>query len=246
MKLCRVVQAAHQNAMPFIQLIGDQPVYALIIEIKNEHPEQFELILLFLGTFHTKMSFMSAINKRFKGSGLAELLVAADEIAKGSVEQALKGKHYKRGVRCLKLVYELLTRKIIQNGFENGLSISPDLQAKLQVLRTLGENTKDELCDAYRSLQANPEISRFVEAAFSMVEQTESSMTTYWLSFTEMVEALLLNIHALRTQDWDAFKCSLRMMLPWLQIYDNNKYGRWLTEFWLEISSLPEDKAQYM
>ena len=65
---------------------------------------KFELILPFLGTFHTKMSFMSAINKRFKGSGLAELLVAADVIAKGSVEQALKGKHYKRGVRSLKLV----------------------------------------------------------------------------------------------------------------------------------------------
>ena len=62
----------------------------------------------------------------------------------------------------------------------------------------------------------------------------------------EMVEILLLNIHDLHTQDCDAFKCSLRMMLPWLQIYDNNKYGRWLTEFWLEISSLPEDKAQYM
>ena len=167
-------------------------------------------------------------------------------MAEGSVEQALKEKHYKRGVHCLKLVYELLTRKIIQSGFENGLSISPDLQAKLQVLRRPGEHTKDELCDAYRSLQANPEISRFVEAVFAIVEQAGSSMTTYWLSFMEMVEVLLLNIHALRTQDWDAFKCSLRMMLPWLQIYDNNKYGRWLTEFWLEISSLPDDKAQYM
>lgn len=59
-----------------------------------------------------------------------------------------------------------------------------------------------------------------------------------------MVEVLLLNIHALHTQDWDAFTCSLRMMLPWLQLYDNNKYGRWLIEFWLEISSLTEDKAQ--
>ena len=177
--MCCVVQAAHQNVMPFIQLIGDQPVYALIVDIKNEHPEQFKLILPFLGTFHTQMSFMSAINKQFKGSGLAELLVAADVIAEGSVEQALKGKHYKRGICCLKLVYGLLTRKSIQNGFENGLSISPDLQAKLQVLRTPGEHTKDELCDAYRSLQANPEISRFVEAAFAMVEQTGISMTTY-------------------------------------------------------------------
>jgi len=35
-----------------------------------------------------------------------------------------------------------------------------------------------------------------------------------------------------------------RMMMPWLQIYDNDKYGRWLQEFWLATSDLPGDKAQ--
>ena len=34
--------------------------------------------------------------------------------------------------------------------------------------------------------------------------------------------------------------------MPWLQVYDNDKYGRWLVEFWLEISSLREVKAQRM
>ena len=61
-----------------------------------------------------------------------------------------------------------------------------------------------------------------------------------------MVEILVMNIHALRTQDWDAFKASLRMMLPWLRIYDNDKYSRWLVEFWLEIDTLPEEKERYM
>ena len=31
-----------------------------------------------------------------------------------------------------------------------------------------------------------------------------------------------------------------------MKIYDNDKYGRWLTEFWLTISSFPEDKAIHM
>ena len=34
-------------------------------------------------------------------------------------------------------------------------------------------------------------------------------------------ESIILNLHALRTQDWDLFKASLQMMMPWLQIYDN-------------------------
>ena len=41
-------------------------------------------------------------------------------------------------------------------------------------------------------------------------------------------------------------KTSLRLMMPWLQVYDNDEYGRWLVEFWSEISCLQEEKAQYM
>ena len=54
------------------------------------------------------------------------------------------------------------------------------------------------------------------------------------------------NIHALRSQNWGEFKISLRAMLPWMQIYDNNKYGRWLVEFWLQMYCLPEERALSM
>lgn len=82
-------------------------VYALIVEIKNENPDNFELIVPFLCLFHAQMSFISAIDKHLIGSGLAKLLVAADMIAEGYVVQALNGKHYKRSIRCLKLTYKL-------------------------------------------------------------------------------------------------------------------------------------------
>ena len=71
-------------------------------------------------------------------------------------------------------------------------------------------------------------------------------MARFWLSFMDMVEILIMNIYALRTQNWESFKASPRMMLPWLRIYDNDKYSRWLLEFWLEISSLPEEKEKFM
>ena len=61
-----------------------------------------------------------------------------------------------------------------------------------------------------------------------------------------MTEILILNIHAVKIQNWEEFKASLRLMMPWLQVYDNDKYGRWLVEFWLEINCLQEEKAQHM
>ena len=71
-------------------------------------------------------------------------------------------------------------------------------------------------------------------------------MAKYWLSFLNMTEILMLNIHAVKTQNCEEFKTSLRLMMPWLQVYDNGKYGRWLAEFWLEISCLQEEKPKHM
>ncbi len=244
--MCRMVAAAEQKAMPFIQLVGDQPVYALIVQVKNEHPDKFKLILPFLGPFHAHLSFISAINKRFHGSGLSEILVAAEIISEGSVDQALRGKHYNRSVRCLTLMYEALLRRIIRRGFNDGIAISPELSTKLEALRNPSNLTQQQMKAIADDLQVDAEFSSFVQQAFDTVKDSDSPMARFWMSFIEMIEILIMNIHALRTQDWESFKASLRMMMPWLRIYDNDKYSKWLVEFWLEISSLPDEKEKYM
>ena len=47
--MCRMVVAAEAKSMPFIQLVGDQPVYALMVQLKNENRDKFQLILPVLG-----------------------------------------------------------------------------------------------------------------------------------------------------------------------------------------------------
>jgi len=244
--MCRVAAAAKAKNMPFILLVGDQPVYAHIVQIKYEHPEEFGVIFPFIGPFHMHFSFISAMNKRFQGSGLSDLLVAAGVIADGSVDQALKGKHYKRGMRCLRLMYETLMRQIVQTGAENGNTVQSDaIKASLQVLQD--KSTSDEERQrAYVFLEGEPEVMSVVSQELERLESSDSPMTRLWLSFLNMTEILMMNFHALRTQNWDEFKASVRLMIPWLQVYDNTNYGRWLVEFWLEIESLPEDKAQFM
>ena len=83
-------------------------------------------------------------------------------------------------------------------------------------------------------------------AGFRNDQTSGTPMARYWVSFLEMTEIFMMNLHALRTQNWDEFKASLRLMLPWLQIYDNSKYGRWMVEYWLKIDNLPEDKAFHL
>ena len=132
---------------------------------------------------------------------------------------------------------------IIQQGLNNyELHLSGQFKRHLEILRNPMMHSKEEMKLAYDELVSNMEMSLFVEQAFERSSNAHSPMATFWVSFMHMVEILLLNIHALRMQDWDALKkASILMMMPWLQIQDNTKYGRWLPEFWLEISSMSED-----
>ena len=58
-----------------------------------------------------------------------------------------------------------------------------------------------------------------------------------------MIEILLMNIGSLRTKDWKNFS-SLRLMMPWMIVYDNTNYSQWLPVFWMEMSSLSQEHCQ--
>ena len=72
--------------MPFAFLVGNHPVYVVITLLKAENPAKYR-------------DTMCDIYKRYKGSELGDVFVAGGVTAEGSVEHALKGKHYKRGLR---------------------------------------------------------------------------------------------------------------------------------------------------
>ena len=60
-------------------------------------------------------------------------------------------------------------------------------------------------------LQSRSMILQSKRSDFAKYELSERLSLLY--CFMYMVKILLLNIHALRMQDWDAFKSSIRMMM---------------------------------
>ena len=71
-------------------------------------------------------------------------------------------------------------------------------------------------------------------------------MEIYWFRFMEMVQILMMNIHSLKILHWSMFKDSLRLIIPWMQIYDKSNYGKWLVELWTEISTLTNAIDEHM
>ena len=109
----RILKVIDKKNMLFVLLTWDQPVYTLIVLIRNENDGRFNKINPILGPFHTQVAFITAISKRFERSGLSDIFVSANIIADKSVDEAMCGKHFRRIVRALQLTYESLQRRII-------------------------------------------------------------------------------------------------------------------------------------
>ena len=131
-------------------------MYVLVTLLKAENPVKYRNIVPFLGPFHTQCSMMSAIYKRYKGSEI-DVLVAGGVIADGSVDHAVKGKYFKRGLRCLKLMYEALMSQLVK---ERLIPRLPDeIQENLEILRN-ADLSQESHAKAYKALEESADLER--------------------------------------------------------------------------------------
>ena len=85
----------------------------MIVQLWSQNKEKFNEIFPILGgPFHTQVAFITAIAKRLEGSGLSNIFVSASIIADKSVDQAMRGKHFRRIVRALQLTDEALQQSL--------------------------------------------------------------------------------------------------------------------------------------
>ena len=124
--------------------------------------------------------------------------------------------------------------------------LSEEILTILEKLRDPSHLSMHQMQEFVATIKYSSNFETFMHEAYNIILDYKSDMANYWLSFMEMVEILMMNIHSVKIQDWKMFKNSLRMMIPWMQIYDNNHYGKWLVEFWLEMESLPDGISCYM
>ena len=71
--------------------------------------------------------YLGIFGKRFGDGGLRDILVQSEILSEGSVDRALCGKMYNRSVRSIKVVFEALSRILI-NEFQQ--KIEDDIEKK--------------------------------------------------------------------------------------------------------------------
>ena len=96
---------------------------------------------------------------------------------------------------------------------------------------------------AFQSILYDEDFSEYVKNLFK-VQESDNHMVKYILSIMNLIEILFMNIDSLRTKYWDNFLSSVKLIVPWMTIYDNTNYSRWLPVFWMEMSSLSQEHCQ--
>ena len=112
------------------------------------------------------------------GNELEELLIAEGVAAEGSVDHALKGKHYKRGLRCLKLMYEALMSQLVK------ISLVPNLAGETKKnFSILGDQSviPESRVAAHKTLNEDAYLAHLVDDLLTHVEC--SDMIDYWKDF---------------------------------------------------------------
>ena len=89
---------AQQLRQRDVIVVFDQAIYAKALEVLWRNKDQFQQLVVRIGSFHTICAFLAAIEKRFVDAGLADVLMESGIVGSGSVAGVIEGRHYNRGV----------------------------------------------------------------------------------------------------------------------------------------------------
>ncbi|KAL8571804.1 hypothetical protein ACOMHN_053962 [Nucella lapillus] len=198
--------------------------------------QRFQSVVVRLGMFHFLCSYMAALGKLVRGSGLGDVIVQSGICASGSIEAVLAGKHYNRALRVHKVVLESLQRLLL----EQFLNESTEATELFQQLSDDLQLCKDRL--QLEAILSKPSAVRFFNLYTTFKERIISgekgSTPQFWLQYAERVWLILRLLRATKENDFDLHLSCLQDMCPLLFAMDYHNYARYATVYFLHMLNL--------
>ena len=142
-------------------------------------------------------------------------------MAEVSIEKVLEGKTYNRAVRLHKIVYEALSRMLLDK-FE--ASLPGNVMDVYEQKNTAIENLKLNLSqEEYQKVLASSEFKKWNElliAHISEIRNKGSDLEKFWLTYLDLCELLLNLVFATRSGNWELYLSCMEEVMPWAFAYD--------------------------
>ena len=174
-------------------IVMDLAIYAKAQYIVWIQSGEFSDVVLRMGTFHTVMTFISVISKRFGGGCLSDLLIESSTMAAGSISWVLEGRQYNRAMRAHNIVMEAMQRLLLRF-FKEWLEENDNdvYKSFTEVLDIVFAN----LSSAYTqtAMLASQECKRLLEIYDEFCRNDRGKLAAFWDSYITLV-CMLLDSH---------------------------------------------------
>ena len=161
-------------------------------------------------------------------------------IAEGSIDSVLSGKHYNRGVRLHKIMYEAIT-KLLLDDFE--ASLCENSSELPSVLKTQLEELKLNICQEEIEQVLESELTQQWENCFQEhvadIRRNGSDLAKFWITYLQLCELLLDLIYATRMGNWELYLSCIEAVIPWTFAYDRQNYARYLIPYLNDMRVIP-------
>jgi len=196
-----------------------------------------------MGAFHTICNALSILGKQFRDARLKNICIEVGLVAEGSINSVLDGKHYNHAIRVHKCVYEALMRLIwaqfliwTENDHESNTTAKMFFE---QINTTVSDLNQRNLNKLLHSQLLTKLIIKW-NSFLSHLRCDNGELSAYWMSYIDLVENVVLR--GSHEGNWDLHLNAIRSLIPWCFAYDKINYARYLTVYYAEMVSLPENK----
>ena len=108
----------------------------------------------------------------------------------------------------------------------------------MQCLSNLKEAMAEESMNAILSETSFMKIAELLGEYLQNLRNGNGTLSTFWMSYVDIVETLLNMIRASREGDWQLHLASIRAKIPGCFTYDRLNYARYLPAYYAEMKSL--------
>ena len=173
------------------------------------------------------MASLAGIGYLMKNSGIEEVMQLIYKV--NTTKAVLLGKDYERGVRVYGLIASALKRILLEQIPVDVVEACADYLESLESHEVLPDDVEDSTVVA-RLLKELDEVRAQLRA---------SDKNRLWLdTYLRWYDAFLVNLHSERLGQWDAYKDSLKQLLPFFASGARRNYTKCVMWFLSELNHL--------
>ena len=231
-------EATDAVGQPFTFVTFDLAAAKKAYDIIWTYPQRFHNVIVLLGAFHMACTFMGAIGKMMRGSGLEEVLIESQVCASGSLEKVLNGKHYNRGRYVIRTTLEALERLMWMSFIDyEGTHIDEHIT---EMLLHLGNSPSQGNLEAVLQDPQCEEIMQHYKTFQESIRQGRHGKTAqFWLGFVDKAWLLFRFLRATKENDLRLHIACLHEICPMFFSQGKHNYARYTAMHLHALLNLP-------